>query len=83
MCSRDSGPDLAGGEGGSVNHREVPPGDPEPPDGVGIGVLEVPGVGDQHEDVPLGATGFHDEVSHGDQKYFGEDAGQGSPRSSQ
>ena len=82
VCSRDFGPDLAGGEGGFVNHREVPPGDPEPPDGVGTGVLELPGVGGQHEDVPLGDTGFHDDVSQGDQD-FGDDAGQGSPRPSQ
>ena len=44
---------------------EVPPGDPEPPDGVATGALELPGVGGQHEDVPLMDTGFHDDVSHG------------------
>ena len=53
ICSKDLGPDLAGTAGGIVNHREVPPGDPEPPDRVGIGVLEPRGVGDQHEDVHL------------------------------
>ena len=47
------GPNLAGTAGGIVNHREVPPGDSEPPDRVGIGVLEPRGVGDQHEDVHL------------------------------
>ena len=70
-------------EGGIVNHREVLPGDPEPPDGVGTGVLELPGVGGQHEDVPLGDTGFHDDVSHGDQEHLGDYDGQGSPRPSQ
>ena len=56
---------------------------PEPPDGVGTGVLELPGVGGQHEDVPLGDTGLHDDVSHGDQEHFGDFDGQGSPRPSQ
>ena len=80
MCSKDLGPDPAGKAGGIVNHREVPPGDPEPPDGVGTGVLELPGVGDQHEDVPHGNTGFHDDVSHGDNEHLEDDKGQGSPR---
>ena len=42
------------------------------------------------EEVPLGErtletgnTGFHDEVSHGDQEHFGDGDGQGSPRPSQ
>ena len=60
-----------------------PPGDPEPPDGVGTGALELPGVGGQHKDVPLMDTGFHDDVSHGDQEHFGDYDGQGSPRPSQ
>ena len=60
-----------------------PPGDPEPPDETSTGVLELPGGGDQHEDVPLGDTGFHDDVSHGDKEHFGDDGGQGSPRPSQ
>ena len=80
MYSRDLGPDLTGTVGGIVGHKEVPPGDPEPPDGVGIGVLELPGVGDQYEDVPLGGTGFQDDVRHGDQEDYD---GQGSPRPSQ
>ena len=80
VCSRDLDPGLVGTAGGFVNHREVPPGDPEPPDGVGTGVLELPGVGDQHEDVPHGNTGFHDDVSHGDNEHLEDDKGQGSPR---
>ena len=80
VYSRDLGPDLTGTVGGIVGHKEVPPGDPEPPDGVGIGVLELPGVGDQYEDVPLGGTGFQDDVRHGDQEDYD---GQGSPRPSQ
>ena len=78
-CSRDVGLDQAGGR---ENHGVDPPGDPEPPD-ESTGVLELPGGGDQHEDVPLGDTGFHDDVSHGDKEHFGDDGGQGSPRPSQ
>ena len=80
VYSRDLGPDLTGTVGGIVGHKEVPPGDPEPPDGVGIGVLELPGVGDQYEDVPLGSTGFQDDVRHREQEDYD---GQGSPRPSQ
>ena len=83
VCSRDVGPDLAGPAGGIVTHREVPPGDPEPPDGVGAGVLELPGVGDQREDVPLGVNESHDDVSQRDQDHCGDYDGQGSPRPSQ
>ena len=83
VCSRDLGPDLAGTVGGFVNHGEVPPGDPEPPDGVGAGVLELPGVGDQREDVPLGVNESHDDVSQRDQDHCGDYDGQGSPRPSQ
>ena len=50
---------------------------------VGTRVLELPGVGGQHEDVPLGDTGFHDDVSHGDEEHLGDYDGQGSPRPSQ
>ena len=81
VCSRDVGPDLAGtAAGGIVTHREVPPGDPEPPDELGSGGLELQGVGYQHEGVPLGDTRFHDGVGHGDQEGYD---GQGSPRPSQ
>ena len=81
VCSRDLGPE--GKVGGILSHREVPPGDPEPPDGVGTGVLELPGVGDHHEDVPHGVTGLHEDGSHGDQDHVGDYDGQGSPRPSQ
>ena len=83
VCSRDLDPGLVGTAGGFVNHREVPPGDPEPPDRVGIGVLEPRGVGDQHEDVHLGDNGVHGDVSHRDPEQVGDYDSQESPRLSQ
>ena len=77
VCSRDLGPDPAGTAGDIVNEREVPPGDPEPPDDTSTGG------GDQHEDVHFGDTGLHEDVSHGDKEHFGDGDGQGSPRPSQ
>ena len=50
---------------------------------MGTGVLELPGVGDHHEDVPHGVTGLHEDGSHGDQDHVGDYDGQGSPRPSQ
>ena len=50
---------------------------------MGAGVLELPGVGDQREDVPLGVTESHGDVSQRDQDHCGDYDGQGSPRPSQ
>ena len=84
VFSRDLGPDRvpdpSGIAGGIVDYREVPPGDPEPPDGVVSGVLELQGVGDQHEGIPLGDTGFQEGGGHGDKEDYDD---QGSPRPSQ
>ena len=79
-CARDVVLDLAGG---GENHGEDPPGDTEPPDETSTGVHRLPGGVNQHEDVPLADTGFHDDVSHGYQEHFGDEDGQGSPRPSQ